>query len=166
MNFLVGDVNLEADNISVLYFTLSEGVFWLHKLDHAGFDFLEENIESACHTVNDAQSPTSKSFNGVPDAHLILSLMIGIRSLTLLALGIWILPIPKSDCLVVSKCLRKTMIVPALSNWIFFAYSCQRRNVPTDEINTYLGRIWEDIEVQTKVTLLSHGHVVADHLNS
>ena len=57
------------------------------------------------------------------------------------------------------------MIVPALSNWIFFKGKCQRRGISVDEINTHLGRIWEDIEVQTEVTLLSHGHVIADHLN-
>ena len=88
MNFLVGDVNLEAYDISVLDFTLGEGVLWLHQLNHAGFDFLGENVKSAGHTVKNAQSGTSKSFNGVPDAHLIRSLIIGMRSLTLLALGI------------------------------------------------------------------------------
>lgn len=30
---------------------------------------------------------------------------------------------------------------------------------------TCLGRIREDIEVQPKVALLSHGHVVTDHLD-
>ena len=41
------------------------------------------------------------------------------------------------------------------------------RNVKflVNEIRTCLRRIREDIEVQPKITLLSHGHVVTDHLD-
>ena len=37
---LLVDVNLEANDISVLNFTLSESQFGLHELNHARFDFL------------------------------------------------------------------------------------------------------------------------------
>ena len=63
---------------------------------------------------------TSYSFSGVPGAHFILSLMTGTRSLTLLVIGMRILPIPKRDCFVVSKCLRKIMTVSALLAWLSF----------------------------------------------
>lgn len=40
VNLLIGDINLEADYISVLDFALGEGVLRFHKLNHARFDFL------------------------------------------------------------------------------------------------------------------------------
>jgi hypothetical protein len=40
VDLLIGDINLEADDISVLDFTLGEGVLRFHKLNHARFDFL------------------------------------------------------------------------------------------------------------------------------
>ena len=58
------------------------------------------------------------------------------------------------------------MIVPALSNWIFFKNEHEEHETPRRiRWATCLGRIREDIEVQPKITLLSHCHIVADHLD-
>ena len=43
MDLLIRDINLEADDVSILDFTLGEGVLWLHEFDHARFDFLGKN---------------------------------------------------------------------------------------------------------------------------
>jgi len=45
--FLIGDLILEADDVSVLDFTLVERAVWFHELDHARFDFLRKGDESA-----------------------------------------------------------------------------------------------------------------------
>jgi hypothetical protein len=38
----VGKINLEADDITVLDFTLRKGALSLHELNHARFDFLNQ----------------------------------------------------------------------------------------------------------------------------
>ena len=43
INFVIRDVDVEADDISVLHLTLGEGALRIHELDHAGFNFLEKN---------------------------------------------------------------------------------------------------------------------------
>jgi len=45
-SFLMGYLDLEADDISVLDVTLCEGVPRLHGLDHVGFDFLREGMSN------------------------------------------------------------------------------------------------------------------------
>ena len=47
MNFLIRDVNLEADDVSVLDFGLDEGVLRLHELDHTRFDLLGKDNKLA-----------------------------------------------------------------------------------------------------------------------
>ena len=59
VNFFIGDVNLEADDISVLNFALGEGVLRLHKLNHPRFDFLGRDDKLACHVGENASSITS-----------------------------------------------------------------------------------------------------------
>jgi len=46
-SFRMRHLSLEADDISVLDFTLGEGVRWLHEFDHARFDLLRNDAESA-----------------------------------------------------------------------------------------------------------------------
>ena len=40
MRILVVDLDLEADDVSILDLTLRERRLWLHELDHARFNFL------------------------------------------------------------------------------------------------------------------------------
>ena len=59
VNFLIGNINLEADDVSVLDFTLGEGVLRLHELDHTRFDFLGKGYQLARHIDENAQFLTS-----------------------------------------------------------------------------------------------------------
>lgn len=43
---LLVNINLEANNVSVLDFTLRESQLGLHELNHAGFDFLQNVFRS------------------------------------------------------------------------------------------------------------------------
>ena len=47
MNFFVGDLDLKADDISILDFTPGEGVLRFHEVYHAWFDFLGKDAELA-----------------------------------------------------------------------------------------------------------------------
>ena len=48
-NFVIGDLNLEADDITILDSALGEGVLRLHEFDHVGLDFLGMDAKSKHH---------------------------------------------------------------------------------------------------------------------
>jgi len=48
-NFVIGDLSLKANDISVLNSTLGDGVLRLHEFDHVGFDFLGGDAKSEHH---------------------------------------------------------------------------------------------------------------------
>jgi len=58
-DFLIGDVNLEADDISVLDIALREDLLRVHELNQAGFDFLRKDDVSARHIGKNPPSVTS-----------------------------------------------------------------------------------------------------------
>jgi len=88
VHFLIGDVNLEAYDISVLDYTMGEDVIRVHELDLARFDFLGKDSISARHVRGDMPPVTSYNLSGVQGSHPILSLISGNRSFTLLVRGI------------------------------------------------------------------------------
>jgi len=88
VHFLIGDVNLEAYDISVLNYTMGEDVVRVHELDLARFDFLGKDGILTCDVRGDITFVTSYNLSGVQGSQPILSLISGNRSFTLLVRGI------------------------------------------------------------------------------